>query len=190
MSNELEQAVLNVLLNKQPLEEGIKLTNTENGFMGTSKRNKQDYKKNLARVTKAIYKSNALDSGADIVKYLDSKMGRHLADFLSHEPDEKKLVTYLTRNIKKWKKAMVEGTELEEETLNEAFARLPGNVINNELFSAGKDLQAFISAQRNGDDVNEKQLDKIIKSLQSVKKEVKKFKSAEEVPVSFQHKKA
>ena len=79
---------------------------------------------------------------------------------------------------------------LEEEALNEAFARLPGNVINNELFSAGKDLQAFISAQRNGDDVNEKQLAGIIKSLQGVKKEVKKFKTAEEVPLSFQYKKA
>ena len=83
-----------------------------------------------------------------------------------------------------------ESEELEEEALNEAFARLPGNVINNELFSAGKDLQAFISAQRNGDDVNEKQLAGIIKSLQGVKKEVKKFKTAEEVPLSFQYKKA
>ena len=169
----------------EELEEGIKLTNSHTGFLGTSKSNKQDYKKNLARVTKAIYDTGSLDSGADIVKYLDSPSGRHLADFLSHDPEDAKLKKYLAKDIKKWKKTMSEDVELEEEALNEAFARLPGKVINNELVSVGKDLQAFISAQRNGDDVNEKQLAGIIKSLQGVKNQVKKFKSAEEVPASF-----
>jgi len=73
--------------------------------------------------------------------------------------------------------------------LSEAFLRLPGHFINNELYGVERDLNTFIKGLQNGNDVNMKELNKIIKILQSAKKEVKKFNKPEEVPVSFQYKK-
>tara|TARA_Y100000004_G_C8895266_1_gene403844 strand:+ start:297 stop:566 length:270 start_codon:yes stop_codon:yes gene_type:complete len=78
---------------------------------------------------------------------------------------------------------------LEGETLEEAFLRLPGNVIGNELFVAQKELAAFYSSQTAGNDVDIKNLNKIIKDLNTVKKAVKKFNKPEDVPVSYQYKK-
>jgi len=73
--------------------------------------------------------------------------------------------------------------------LSEAFLRLPGHFINNELYGVERDLNTFIKGLQNGNDVNMKELNKIIKILQSAKKEVKKFNKPEDVPVSFQYKK-
>ena len=73
--------------------------------------------------------------------------------------------------------------------LSEAFLRLPGHFINNELYGVERDLNTFIKGLKNGNDVNMKELNKIIKILQSAKKEVKKFNKPEDVPVSFQYKK-
>ena len=78
---------------------------------------------------------------------------------------------------------------LEEETLEEAFMRLPGNVIGNELFVAQKELASFYSSQTSGNDVDIKVLNKIIKDLNTIKKAVKKFNKPEDVPVSYQYKK-
>ena len=72
--------------------------------------------------------------------------------------------------------------------LSEAFLRLPGHFINNELYGVERDLNTFIKGLQNGNDVNMKELNKIIKILQSAKKEVKKFNKPEDVPVSFQYK--
>ena len=72
--------------------------------------------------------------------------------------------------------------------LDEAFDRLPGHVIGNELFTAHKSLTAFLSSQQNGNDVDIKKLNQIIKDLQDIKKQVKKFNKPEEVPVSYQYK--
>ena len=89
---------------KRYLSEAIKLTNDVYGFMGTSAANGQDYKKNLARVTKIIKRNKLLASDALIVKYLDSSSGRHLADYFSFEPDDAKLKNHLTRDILVFKK--------------------------------------------------------------------------------------
>ena len=78
---------------------------------------------------------------------------------------------------------------LEGETLEEAFMRLPGNVIGNELFDVQKELAAFYSSQTGGNDVDIKKLNAIIKDLNTIKKAVKKFNKPEDVPVSYQYKK-
>jgi hypothetical protein len=78
---------------------------------------------------------------------------------------------------------------LEGETIEEAFMRLPGNVIGNELFTAQKALVAFYSGQTSGNDVDIKTLNGIIKDLNTIKKSVKKFNKPEDVPVSYQYKK-
>ena len=72
--------------------------------------------------------------------------------------------------------------------LKEAFSRLPGNVINNELYVVNRAIQQFTSSQKNGDDVDEKKLNQLIKALQAIKKEVKQFKNPEDVPLKYQYK--
>jgi hypothetical protein len=72
--------------------------------------------------------------------------------------------------------------------LEEAFSRLPGNVINNELYVVNRAIQQFTSSQKNGDDVDEKKLNQLIKALQVIKKEVKQFNNPEDVPVKYQYK--
>ena len=78
---------------------------------------------------------------------------------------------------------------LEGKPLEESFMRLPGHVIGNELYSVKQAFESFYSAQKNGNDFNPKALNDIIKTLQSIKKEAKKFNSPEDVPVSYQYKK-
>ena len=93
-----------------------------------------------------------------------------------------------------------------------SFSRLPGNVINNELYVVQKNLQAFLSSQTNGDDVNNffkqnkekkiittksltdfcddvnvKNLNQIIKDLQNIKKEIKHFDDVNDVPVKYSY---
>ena len=102
LKNHLTRDIL--VFKKQYLGEAIKLTNDVYGFMGTSAANNQDYKKNLARVTKIIKRNKLLASDALIVKYLDSSSGRHLADYFSFEPDDAKLKAHLTRDILVFKK--------------------------------------------------------------------------------------
>jgi hypothetical protein len=72
--------------------------------------------------------------------------------------------------------------------LEESFMRLPGHVIGNELYSVKQAFESFYSSQKNGNDFNAKALNDIIKSLQGIKKEAKKFNSLEDVPVSYQYK--
>jgi hypothetical protein len=78
---------------------------------------------------------------------------------------------------------------LDGETLEEAFMRLPGNVIGNELFAVQKALTAFYDSQTAGNDVDIKKLNQIIKELNAIKREVKRFNKPEDVPVSYQYKK-
>lgn len=76
----------------------------------------------------------------------------------------------------------------EDTNLEEAFSRLPGNVINNELYAARKEMNAICDSLKNGDDFNEKRFSKLISDLQAIKKQAKKFKSAEEVPQGYIYK--
>ena len=72
--------------------------------------------------------------------------------------------------------------------LDEAFARLPGHVINGDLYLALRGLTAFVNSQKNGNDVDMQLLNTIIKRLDDIKKEVKKFNDEAEIPVSYQYK--
>lgn len=76
---------------------------------------------------------------------------------------------------------------LDGETLEEGFMRLPGNVIGNELFDVQKALTAFYDSQAAGNDVDIKKLNQIIKELNAIKKEVKRFNKPKDVPVSYQY---
>jgi hypothetical protein len=92
-------------------------------------------------------------------------------------------------NAKGYKVVATGDKRIKESTdLEEAFSRLPGHVINNELYVANRALQAFASSQTNGDDVDEKKLNQLIKNLQDIKKQIKKFNKPEDVPLSYQYK--
>ena len=68
------------------------------------------------------------------------------------------------------------------------FYRLPGNVINNELYVALKMLNNMSNTIKSGNDFDKKQFDKIISSLQKISKSSKKFSDGDEVPLSYQYK--
>lgn len=73
--------------------------------------------------------------------------------------------------------------------LNEAyFMRLPGNVINNELYVAQKALASIYSSLKNGDDFDDKAFSALIKKLNDIRKEAKSFKPGDDVPTPFQYK--
>ena len=67
------------------------------------------------------------------------------------------------------------------------FMRLPGHVINNELYVANRELAAFCSSMEKGNDYDPKRLGKIIKDLQAVHKSAKAFSNIEDVPVRYQY---
>ena len=90
------------------------------------------------------------------------------------------------KDLIKQSKNILEGKEV---NIEEAFMRLPGNVIGNELFTVQKELAAFYSSQTAGNDVDIKKLNTIIKDLNTIKKAAKKFNKPEDVPVSYQYKK-
>lgn len=71
---------------------------------------------------------------------------------------------------------------------DEYYFRLPGNVINNELYVAGKTMQQIIATAKAGDDFDEKAFNKLLALLRTIKKEVKAFKVGTEPPVSYQYK--
>lgn len=73
--------------------------------------------------------------------------------------------------------------------LEEGFDRLPGHVINNELYDAQQRLKDIYSRMTGGNDFKKKDLTGIIKDLQSIVKSAKTFSKAEDVPLSFQYKK-
>ena len=149
---------------KRYLSEAIKLTNDVYGFMGTSAANGQDYKKNLARVTKIIKRNKLLASDALIVKYLDSSSGRHLADYFSFEPDDAKLKAHLTRDILVFKKHVLglsedfdQGPreELEEaaapfKSLEAAWLRTDGDKKKQAQLIKKHELKPIISNVRPG----------------------------------------
>ena len=76
------------------------------------------------------------------------------------------------------------------EALTEAktFMRLPGHVIGNELYQAKQNLESIVSSLTNGDDYIDKEMTTLIKMLQNIRKEAKKFEVGDEVPVSYEYK--
>jgi len=72
--------------------------------------------------------------------------------------------------------------ESEEFEMNEgAFYRLPRKTIENELWATTKNMQNFFNYASAGSDTDPGVLDSIIKSLEKIKKEFKKFSSKQEV---------
>ena len=69
-----------------------------------------------------------------------------------------------------------------KESVNEgAFYRLPRKTIENDLWQVAKDVQNFFSRASASVDCKPEELDSIIKRLEKMKRELKKFSSREEV---------
>jgi len=78
---------------------------------------------------------------------------------------------------------------VKEEHLTEAdFYRLPGNVIGNELYSLNREMDTFYRRMADGNDFDMDVFNAFIREMQKIKKEAKRFKSAQEVPVKYQYK--
>jgi hypothetical protein len=68
------------------------------------------------------------------------------------------------------------------EFINEgAFYRLPKSVIDDDLFIARQKLNQFTDRVTSGNDADQKELESIIKMLNDVKSQIKKFSNAKEV---------
>jgi len=66
--------------------------------------------------------------------------------------------------------------------LNEGiFNRLPKSVIDGDLYDVRKDLDQFTDRVTSGNDVDQKQLRSIIKTLQSIDSKIKKFNNKTDV---------
>jgi hypothetical protein len=64
---------------------------------------------------------------------------------------------------------------------NEAFNRLPKDVIGNELYLASQNLTNLYSSAAAGNDIDTGVIDSVVRQLNTVKKSVKKFNKPEEV---------
>ena len=139
-----------------------------------------DIKKILAAAKKAggDIKGNQIDFGMGAVLDVSIEKGK-----IKLDAGKSNGVEYF-----KTAKDAVMAFESVDFDLEEAFSRLPGNVINNELYVVNRAIQQFTSSQKNGDDVDEKKLNQLIKALQVIKKEVKQFNNPEDVPVKYQYK--
>jgi len=75
----------------------------------------------------------------------------------------------------------------EEVALDEAFKRIPGNMINGELPRAAKDLESVIRGLKAGNDFDDKAFNKVLADLNNVKKSAKSFKSEDDVTRPYQY---
>ena len=71
--------------------------------------------------------------------------------------------------------------------LDEAFKRIPGNMINGELPRAAKDLESVLRGLKAGNDFDEKAFNKVLAALNNIKKSAKSFKSADDVTTPYQY---
>jgi hypothetical protein len=74
-----------------------------------------------------------------------------------------------------------------EASTDDNFYRLPGHVINNELFVAVRNLNTLQSSLRNGNDLDLKSLKSVIKNLIDIAKHAKSFKASDKIPLSYQY---
>jgi len=75
-----------------------------------------------------------------------------------------------------------------EEVPTEPFYRLPGNVINNELYVAVKTLVSIERSLKNGNDLDMTSLKGVITTLNAIAKQAQSFKPGDDVPLSYQYK--
>ena len=71
--------------------------------------------------------------------------------------------------------------------LDEAFLRLPGEMINGELPMAIRDLESILKGLKAGNDFDAKGFNKQMARLTAVKKAAKKFNSEDEVPTRYNY---
>jgi hypothetical protein len=71
--------------------------------------------------------------------------------------------------------------------LDEAFKRIPGNMINGELPRAAKDLESVLRGLKAGNDFDEKAFNKVLAALNNVKKSAKSFKSEDDVTLPYKY---
>lgn len=71
--------------------------------------------------------------------------------------------------------------------LDEAFKRIPGNMINGELPRAAKDLESVLRGLKAGNDFDDKAFNKVLAALNNIKKSAKSFKSADDVTTPYQY---
>ena len=83
---------------------------------------------------------------------------------------------------KKVKEDVQEAVELDE-----AFLRLPGEMINGELPMAIRDLESILKGLKAGNDFDAKGFNKQMSRLTAVKKAAKKFNSEDEVPTRYNY---
>lgn len=84
-------------------------------------------------------------------------------------------------------KSMKEYFKVESTQIDEAFLRLPGEMINGELPMAIRDLESILKGLKAGNDFDEKGFNKQMARLTAVKKAAKKFNSQDEVPTRYQY---
>lgn len=76
----------------------------------------------------------------------------------------------------------MKNVKLFEDFVNEeTFYRLPNKIIGNDLYAAKQSLNSFYDSTSSGDDVEPKTLESIIKNLERIQKEVKKFSHSDEL---------
>jgi hypothetical protein len=78
--------------------------------------------------------------------------------------------------------------KLNEAATGEDFYLLPGNVINNELFVAVKNLNTLQTSLKGGNDLDLKNLKSVINMLNDITKQAKKFKAGDSIPLPYQYK--
>lgn len=73
------------------------------------------------------------------------------------------------------------GMQLNESVVNEAFYRMAGDTIENELYAAHTSLDTFYSRLKNGNDADPNELSTIIGLLKKCERMIKKFNKPEDV---------
>lgn len=90
--------------------------------------------------------------------------------------------TAIKKGLESELEAAVAGKDKDLElAVSEAFFRLPKDVIGNELYLASQNLTNLYNSSAVGNDIDAGVIDSIIKKLNTIKKSIKKFNSAEEV---------
>jgi len=129
--------------------------------------------------TKAAHRDNDIDNAK--FKKLDNEHNKRLS---KAEAELDKLFARF--------KSVKESIDLDElhcdaVELDEAFKRIPGNMINGELPRAAMDLESVLRGLKAGNDFDEKAFNKVLAALNNVKKSAKSFKSADDVTMPYQY---
>jgi|694.fasta_scaffold06328_3 hypothetical protein len=120
---------------------------------------------------------------------LTTEMQATAQNWKAAEGDAKEMLLGKLKEMTAKKKALeaeLEGVIADKDkdlelAVSEAFFRLPKDVIGNELYLASQNLTNLYNSSAVGNDIDAGVIDSIIKKLNTIKKSIKKFNSAEEV---------